>query len=123
MTLASASRRMFWNVREMPLRATLCAGASVMSVDLKCMVPDDTVKTPVMRFISVVFPAPLGPMSPVTRPGGTSMVTSDTAATPPKCFETLLMVRLVTGSLPCRFGRQDVADACTATLYPQTRAA
>src|SRR6516165_1785284 len=39
---------------------------------------------PVMTLNRVVFPAPLGPISPVTRPGSTSMLASDSARRPPK---------------------------------------
>src|SRR5579859_3864066 len=36
--------------------------------------------------MSVVFPAPFGPMSPNTVPGGTARSTAFTAVTPPKRF-------------------------------------
>src|SRR6516164_3588231 len=39
---------------------------------------------PVITLKSVVFPAPLGPIRPVTRPGSTSMLASDSARRPPK---------------------------------------
>src|ERR1051325_7640247 len=40
--------------------------------------------SPVMTLNSVVLPAPLGPMSPVTRPGSAVSSTSCRAITPPK---------------------------------------
>src|SRR5512146_2801538 len=43
---------------------------------------------PQMRFNIVVFPAPLGPMSPTTSPSFTEKLTSFTAASPPKSLET-----------------------------------
>src|ERR1700676_3695331 len=43
---------------------------------------------PVITLNSVVLPAPLGPIRPVTRPGSTSRVVSERATTPPKRTET-----------------------------------
>ena len=37
-----------------------------------------------MTLNNVVFPAPLGPISPVISPGSTPMLTSSTATLPPK---------------------------------------
>jgi hypothetical protein len=39
-----------------------------------------------MRSIAVLFPAPFGPMSPVTCPNGAWNEQPLTAMTPPKCF-------------------------------------
>ena len=47
------------------------------------MEPAAGVFTPVMLSNKVVLPAPLGPMSPLTWPDGTDMVTLSTATTPP----------------------------------------
>src|ERR1039458_551091 len=44
---------------------------------------------PVIIFIVVDLPEPLGPRSPVTSPGRAQKLTSSTAAIPEKCLETL----------------------------------
>src|SRR5579863_2835723 len=61
---------------------------------------------PVMTLNSVVFPAPFGPISPVTTPGSTLTVVSESARTPPKRTTTSSVASsatersLVTGRRP-----------------------
>jgi hypothetical protein len=38
--------------------------------------------------MSVVLPEPFGPIRPKRSPGAISMLTSESAVKPPKCFET-----------------------------------
>ena len=45
--------------------------------------PDEAGVSPTMIRMVVVFPAPLGPRKPVTRPGRAVKLTSSTAANPP----------------------------------------
>src|SRR5690242_21401592 len=53
------------------------------------MRPLSTGSWPEICPISVVLPAPFGPISACTSPRSISRVTSSVAATPPKCFDTL----------------------------------
>ena len=48
------------------------------------MRPEVGFNSPAIRSKSVVFPAPLGPIRPTISPRPISIVTSSTAATPPK---------------------------------------
>src|SRR5512138_3281695 len=59
-----------------------------MSVSLKTMRPVSVGSTPEIWPISVVLPAPFGPISACTSPRTTSRVTSSVATTPPKRLET-----------------------------------
>src|SRR5216117_354769 len=59
-----------------------------MSTSLKTMRPVSVARTPEIWPMSVVLPAPFGPMSACTSPRTTSSVTSSVATTPPKRFET-----------------------------------
>src|SRR5256885_14119629 len=52
------------------------------------MRPVSVGRTPEICAISVVLPAPFGPMSACTSPRTTSSVTSSVATTPPKRLET-----------------------------------
>ena len=77
------------------------AGARVRSWVPKRMVPELTASMPVMRLMSVVLPAPFGPISPVILPLGTCMLTSDTAATPPKCLDRFSIASVVIQKPSC----------------------
>ena len=55
-----------WNVRPIPTRARRCGLAYVMSWPSITTRPVAGACSPVMTLKSVVLPAPLGPMSPVT---------------------------------------------------------
>src|SRR2546427_693133 len=44
--------------------------------------------TPAIALSSVLFPAPLGPITAIASPAETSKLTSSTAVTPPKRFDT-----------------------------------
>ena len=79
---------MFWKVRTIPSRATLCPGLDVISTPLKITVPTSPRAKPVMQLKSVVFPAPFGPIKDVTEWRFTSKLTSVSAFTPPKLLET-----------------------------------
>ena len=63
-TDSSPNRRMFWNVRAIPARATLYAGAPVMSRPSNAIVPLVGRRNPDSRWNRVVLPAPLGPITP-----------------------------------------------------------
>src|SRR5512140_3906950 len=53
-----------------------------------------------MTLKRVVFPAPLGPMSPMISFGRTWNDTSFTAVRPPKCFVTFSSTRIGSGMVP-----------------------
>src|SRR5438034_9170192 len=59
-----------------------------MSMSLKTMRPVSVASTPEIWPMTVVFPAPFGPISACTSPRTTSSVTSSVATTPPKRFVT-----------------------------------
>src|SRR2546425_6313450 len=59
-----------------------------MSTSLKTMRPVSVASTPEIWPMSVVLPAPFGPISACTSPRTTSSVTSSVATTPPKRLET-----------------------------------
>ena len=73
-----------WNDRRRPARARLPALYELMSVPASANVPADGLTKPVTASITVVLPAPFGPIRPTTSPGLTSNDTSFTATTPPK---------------------------------------
>ena len=54
---------MIWKVRASPRRARSACDVPVMSSPLRLTVPEDGFSAPVMRLISVVLPAPFGPIS------------------------------------------------------------
>ena len=85
-----------WNVRPIPSRARWCGFVVVMSLPSSTTVPPVGGCSPVITLKSVVLPAPLGPMRPVTSFSGTSMVTAARAWRPPKRTETESTLRSAT---------------------------
>ncbi len=73
-----------WKVRARPSRARRWGLIRVTSVSKRWTVPRSGACSPLMTLNRVVFPAPLGPISPVTVPGSTVRLASLRAATPPK---------------------------------------
>src|SRR5687768_16580706 len=65
-----------------------------MSSPRKRMVPLSVATLPEIWPISVVLPAPFGPMSACTSPAATSRPTSSVATTPPKRLETSLRLSM-----------------------------
>src|SRR5438552_6789214 len=59
-----------------------------MSAPLKRIRPISVASTPEIWPMSVVLPAPFGPINPCTSPRTTSSVTSSVATTPPKRLDT-----------------------------------
>src|SRR5260221_989955 len=70
----------------MPRRASWSGRMRVTSAPAKVIAPPSARKWPEIRLISVVFPAPFGPISPNTMPWGTARSTAFTATTPPNRF-------------------------------------
>src|SRR5580704_9129978 len=88
----------------MPAEATIWAGASVMSRSSKRTLPPEFDRTPVSTLISVVLPAPFGPMTEKMRPPGIANDTDCTARTPPKFFDRPSIARIVGVIGRCRTG-------------------
>src|SRR6185312_11946339 len=72
----------------MPSRAMRSGASPAMSRPAKRTPPPLGARSPESRLISVVLPAPLGPISAWTPPPCTSSETSLTAARPPKRFDS-----------------------------------
>ena len=72
----------FWKVRVMPSRALRLAGIPAMSVPAKRRLPLLAAYRPLITLISVLLPAPLGPISAWIVPARTVKLTSLTATTP-----------------------------------------
>src|SRR5690348_6482414 len=68
-----------------------------MSSPSKRIRPLSVASMPEIWPMSVVLPAPFGPMSACTSPCSTLIVTSSVATTPPKLFETLASSSTVAG--------------------------
>src|SRR5579871_5469362 len=111
-TLSRAERLLnassFWNVREIPSRARRNGEYPVMSFPSRTTRPLSGSCRPVMTLNSVVFPAPFGPIRPVTRPGSTLTLVSESARTPPNRTTTFSVSRSATQRLPLT--RQLVGD-------------
>src|SRR5262245_56990650 len=87
-TLSSAvkSRKMLviWNERASPRCERAAAVSAVTSAPAKRMVPASGRRPPASWPISVVLPAPFGPMMASVSPSATSSATSSVATRPPK---------------------------------------
>src|ERR1043166_9509807 len=87
-TLMPLNRAMFWNVRATPIAAMREGRSPVMSRPSSSMLPLLGWNSPLTMLSSVVLPAPFGPMIETISPCPTKTVTSSTARTPPKRFDT-----------------------------------
>jgi hypothetical protein len=58
-----ANSVLIWKVRARPRRTRSCGGKVVMSSSPRKILPEFGVCIPVIRLISVVLPAPFGPIS------------------------------------------------------------
>src|SRR5579872_6955705 len=72
-----------------------------MARPAKRMVPESGFRKPVTTSIIVLFPAPLGPIRPVTDPSATEKDMSLIACTPPNLLETPSTVKRSAISGPC----------------------
>src|SRR6185436_8740958 len=63
-----------------------CTGSAVTFWPANTILPSSGVSCPQIWLISVVLPAPLGPMMACNSPGITSRVTSSVTTRPPKAF-------------------------------------
>src|SRR5574341_855896 len=76
-------RRGVWKVRPIPRRAMRYGGRRVMAAPPRRTWPADGRIRPLMTLKSVVFPAPLGPISPTISPGAIRKQTPERAVRPP----------------------------------------
>src|SRR5215469_7729305 len=110
-TLSSADMKsnslMFWNVRAMPIQATLCGLKPVMSAPSNSTTPSLGGSRPVIALKRVVLPAPLGPISAKTSPRRTSKLTSPTAVRPPNRLVTFWSLRMTPSLIR---GPREIAD-------------
>ena len=68
-----------WKVRAIPARTRPLAGSRVTSAPSRKTRPASGTSFPLTRLMSVVLPAPLGPMIAVSPPGGSARSTPSTA--------------------------------------------
>src|SRR5581483_8505325 len=80
----SGNSDVIWNERAIPARLRRHAGQRVISAPAKRMAPESGKNSPANCAISVVLPAPFGPITACISPGMTANVTSASATTPPK---------------------------------------
>ena len=84
--LIAPKTRATWNERTRPSEAICAAPRPARLRPLKNTSPDVGASTPVIKFVSVVLPAPFGPMTPRISPAATLRATSLLAVKPPKRF-------------------------------------
>src|SRR5881396_1272136 len=84
----------------MPSAQTRCGAHPAIFRSQRRIAPASGLKAPVIRLKSVVFPEPLGPMTPISSPSSTAKLTSLTARTPPNALETRSTSRRVSGRPP-----------------------
>src|SRR5215211_1222853 len=100
----SGRMEVIWNERASPRAARACAGIAVMSVPAKIMRPASGAISPQIWLISVVLPAPFGPITACNSPGWTSKVTSSLAMRPPNLLHSASTRN--TGSATAELSRQ-----------------
>src|SRR6266542_524710 len=118
-TVIVPHRRRCWKVRATPRRSTWWGGSPSNSSPLKRIDPPSGRRKPVIRLNTVVFPAPLGPMSPVINRGGTWKVQFSTAWMPPKALDTPSIIMIGADMLrPPPSGRRLRAGPAQDALGP-----
>src|SRR4029079_15759121 len=80
-----------WNERASPRCARRSTAKRVTSSPANTMRPASGASSPEIWLISVVLPAPFGPITACSSPGITSSVTSSVTRRPPKFFERFSM--------------------------------
>ena len=89
----------------MPSPASWCGRTPASERSPSWIVPSCGRTNPQTALKRVVLPAPLGPMMPVTLPGGTEIDTSLSAASPPKRTDTPSTRRITPSGVPLGTGR------------------
>src|SRR5262245_22018532 len=82
-----------WNERASPSALRSCTGSAVMSRPSKRTAPESGAISPVSCPISVLLPAPFGPMMACSSPGGMASEMPSEATTPPKRLVRLSIAR------------------------------
>src|ERR1043166_2815127 len=121
-TVRSLSSRVIWNVRPRPSRVIWCGRRPPRGSPSSLMSPPPGTTSPEIKLNSVVLPAPLGPIRPVSLPAATENEQRSTAVTPPKRRVTShSSSRLIArrASRPFRLGPQQILDAGELALGPQ----
>src|SRR5688572_17104686 len=95
-----------WKVRPMPAAHTWSGRSPSMRLFSNTISPASGAYTPAMTLKMVVLPAPLGPISPLMLPSGTSKEASRTARSPRKDFDTCF-----TSSMDLQFSGHRRPDA------------
>src|SRR3990167_8947870 len=111
-TEAISNSAVVWKVRATPRCATWSVRSEVTSWPSSVMVPEVGRCTPLMRLKNVVLPAPLGPMMALILPVSMVVLTSLTAASPPKrlvrtTFFNLIASLCGTARAPAQIGAHD----------------
>src|SRR6266480_2755740 len=106
-----------WNERANPSRARASTGMPVMSWPLNRMLPESGAISPEIWLISVVFPAPFGPMTACSSRGMTSSVRSSVTRRAPNDLRSFS--RRSTGSGTHDSPRQGAREAKEATAREQ----
>jgi len=83
MTVKSGKMEVIWNERPMPKRARCCTDSAVTGRPAKWMWPRSGRISPDNWPMSVLLPAPLGPISAWISPARTSRSTWSVASSPP----------------------------------------
>src|SRR6185295_8725383 len=98
-----------WNERASPSVARTSQGSAVMSRPAKTIEPASGLSRPEIWLISVVLPAPFGPITACSSPGMMSRLRSSVTTSPPKLLCSL--ARRSNGSATSQPPRQFAADA------------
>src|SRR5882724_9467032 len=105
------NRRLIWKVRAIPSLTRSACATAVMSLPLNSTCPAVGLSTPVNRLISVVLPAPFGPISACRAPAPSWKSTLRVAASAPKLMHS------------CRVSRSGVVmAACSWRCAPWPQA-
>ena len=81
---SSPASAVIWKLRASPIRARRCGASRVMSAPSSNTWPDDGASVPIICAISVVFPAPFGPISACSSPGAMLSETPRVTTSAPK---------------------------------------
>src|SRR5271168_4800162 len=86
----------------MPSRTRSCGTTAVISLPSRIMLPAVGLSTPVSKLITVVLPAPFGPIKAWRAPFSIDSETSCAATMPPKRFSRPIVSRIGMASTPLR---------------------
>src|SRR5262245_31639319 len=87
--LRPANNVLIWNVRASPRRTRSCGPSAVMSSPARKICPALGATMPVIRLMSVVLPAPFGPISATRAPTGSSISIPRRTGSEPNAFDRL----------------------------------